>query len=249
MARELPLSGRTALVTGAAKRLGRATALALARAGADMIVHYRSSTAEAEAAAAEIRSAGRRAWAIRADLAEPAEAERLMQQALQAAGAVDILVNSASIFPKDTVLDFALESLARNVQVNAAAPLQLCRAFAAQHRPGHIVNFLDSRIVDYDATHAAYHLSKRMLFTLTRMLALELAPEIRVNAVAPGLILPPPGEDDGYLAAQAHTNPLNRHGSAEDITDAVLFLVRSRFLTGQVLFVDGGRHMKGRVYG
>ena len=111
------------------------------------------------------------------------------------------------------------------------------------------MNLLDSRITDYDREHAAYHLSKRMLFALTRMLALELAPRTIVNAVAPGLILPPEGKDEDYLRRMAHTVPLNRHGDAGDIEQAVLFLLRCEFVTGQVIFVDGGRHMEGRVYG
>jgi hypothetical protein len=246
---EKPLSGRTALVTGGAKRLGRAVALALADAGADVIVHHRASVDEARSAAAAIEAAGRRAWCLQADLARPGEVESLMAGAIEAAGGVDILVNNASVFPHSTVLDFTAEALQENVQVNAFAPLQLSRALAAQGRGGDIINFLDCRIVDYDRQHAAYHLSKRMLFALTRMLALELAPGIKVNAVAPGLVLPPPGEDEGFLRREAHTNPLNRHGTVADVAAAVLFLLANSFVTGQVIYVDGGRHMKGRVYG
>ena len=146
-------------------------------------------------------------------------------------------------------MDFTLQDLEDNIQVNAISPLLIARSFAEQGCEGAIVNFLDTRITEYDNGHAAYHLSKRMLFTLTRMMALEFAPSIRVNAVAPGLILPPPGEDLSYLQKLAHTNPLNRIGSPESITDAVLFLLRSEFVTGQVIFVDGGYHMKGSVYG
>ena len=249
MAREKSLSGRTALVTGAAKRLGRATALALAGAGADVIVHYRRSAAEAEAAAAEIRGAGRQAWTIAADLADPQQVDSLMQRAIDAAGGVDILINNASIFPQGRLGEVSPGDLQASIQVNATAPLQLCRAFAAGGRGGDIVNFLDCRIADYDRAHAAYHLSKRMLFDITRMLALELAPDVKVNAVAPGLILPPSGEDEAYLARLAHTNPLHRCGDPEEVARAVVFLVRSRFITGQVIFIDGGRHLKGSVHG
>ena len=242
------LSGRTALVTGAAKRLGRATALALAEAGADVIVHYRSSSEAASDTAGRIGRAGRRAWALQADLADVAQVDSLMKRAVDAAGGVDVLVNNASVFLPSGVLDFSADDLFADVRINAMAPLLLCRAFAAQKRPGDIVNFLDCRIADYDRSHAAYHLSKRMLFSITRMLALELAPQIKVNAVAPGLVLPPAGEDESFLAARAHTNPLGRHGRVEDVTEAVLFLLRNRFVTGQVIYVDGGRHMKGCVY-
>ena len=242
------LAGKTALVTGSAKRLGRATALALAGAGADVVVHYGRSGDEAAALVDEIARDGRRAWAIAADLASPPQADALMRRAVEATGGVDILVNNAATFPDSRILQFTPEQLQTDVQVNAMAPLQLCRAFADQGAPGDIVNFLDCRIVDYDRAHAAYHLSKRMLMSITRMLALELAPRIKVNAVAPGLILAPAGADENYLADLAHTNPLNAHGRPRDVTDAVLFLLRNPFVTGQVIYVDGGRHMKGRVY-
>ena len=244
-----PLAGKVALVTGAGKRLGRAVALALAGDGAGVFLHYHRSADEAESVADEARAKGVQAWTAQADLAEPDQARRLMAEALAAAGAIDILVNNASVFPSGLITDVSPEDIALNVNVHAVAPLVLIQALAAQGSAGHVVNLLDSRITDYDRRHAAYHLSKRMLFTMTRMLALELAPVIAVNAVAPGLVLPPPGEDESYLQRLAHTNPLQRHGHEQDIADAVLFLVRSRFITGQVIFVDGGRHMKGSVYG
>ncbi len=246
----LPLKGRRALVTGAGKRIGRAVAISLAGAGAEVIVHYRRSRDEAEATAESIRQAGRRAWCIRADLCDQAEADQLMPRAIDQAGAVDILVNNASVFTEDTVMDLTPESLRANVQLHATAPLILSRALAGQEIPaGDIVNFLDSRMEDYDRLHASYHLSKRMLWTITRMLALELAPKIKVNAVAPGLILPPEGKDETYLAELAHTNPLNRVGSVEGVTSAAKMLIASDFVTGQVIYVDGGRHMRGCVYG
>ncbi len=243
------LAGKVALITGAAKRLGRATALALAAKGADVVLHYNHSADAAAALAEEIQRGGRQAWTLRCDLGEAPQTEDLMGHAIRAAGAVDILINNASIFPTGRVTEASVEDILANVQVHAVGPLLLSRALAAQGRGGHIINFLDARIADYDREHAAYHLSKRMLFTLTRMLALELAPDVLVNAVAPGLILPPPGEEEGFLDRMAHTNPMNRHGSPADVAEAVLFLLTSRFITGQVIFVDGGRHMKGRVYG
>lgn len=243
------ITGKTALVTGAAKRIGRATALALAAQGVNVVIHYRGSREAAEAMAAEIRDTGIKTWTIQADLREPAEAESLMPSVVEAAGPIQMLVNNASIFTKSRITDFTLEDLIDNVQVNAMAPLLIARAFSAQGCEGAIVNFLDTRLTEYDVEHAAYHLSKRMLFTLTRMMALEFAPAVRVNAVAPGLILPPPGKDTSYLENLASTNPLQRIGPLSGITDAVLFLLRSEFITGQVIFVDGGYHMKGRMYG
>jgi len=243
------LSGKTALVTGAAKRLGAATALALARHGVNVVVHYRSSASEAEDVAAAIRRLGPKAWTCGADFADGAQAAGLFEQARGLAGPVDFLVNNASIFPTGALAGFAPEELHANIDVNALAPLLLAREFASQGREGAIVSFLDARIVDYDHEHVPYHLSKRMLLSLTRMMALDLAPRIRVNAVAPGLILPPEGEDAAYLERLAPTAPLHRHGDAEHVTEAVLFLLRNDYITGQVVFVDGGRHLRGNVYG
>ena len=244
-----PLSAKTALVTGAARRLGAATALALARHGVNVVVHYRSSASEAEQVADAVRRLGPKAWTCPADLAHGEEAGRLFAQARDLAGPIDLLVNNAGIFAAGGLTEFTPDELHANVDVNAMAPLLLAREFAGQGREGVIVNFLDARVVDYDGAHVAYHLSKRMLFSLTRMMALEFAPRVRVNAVAPGLILPPEGEDAAYLERMASTNPLNRHGDAAHVTEAVLFLLRNDFVTGQVVFVDGGRHLRGSLYG
>jgi len=229
--------------------LGKAIALGLASEGANVIVHYGRSADQAAQTADKARAAGVKAWTLQADLAQPETAAELFARAVDLAGPIDIVVNNASIFAADSVLEVMPNDIARNVQIHGIAPLLLSRAMAAQERPGHIVNLLDSRITDYDRAHAAYHISKRMLLTLTQMLALELAPGIAVNAVAPGLILPPPGKDESYLREMARTNPLNRHGGPADIVRAVVYLLTSGFVTGQVLFVDGGSHMKGNVYG
>ena len=237
------LAGRTALVTGAARRLGRATARALASEGANVIVHYGRSEAEAEGLAAELREGGREAWTLRADLERPEEVEALIPRALEQAGGLQILVNNASVFPPGSLVEANLESLMRSIQVNAWAPFQLSRSFAGHVRRGTIVNFLDTRVAGYDWQHVEYILSKKMLAALTEMTAVQFAPDITVNAVAPGLILPPPGKDESYLEALKDTVPLKRHGEAEDIADAVLFLVKSDYVTGQVIYVDGGRHL------
>ena len=243
------LADRTSLVTGAAARLGRAIALALARNGSNVVVHYNRSGQAANETAEQVRAEGVKCWTVQADLADSSAAASLFTRALELAGPIEVLVNSASVFPTGRVLDTTSEDIARSVQIHAAAPLLLGQAMAAQQRPGHIVNILDSRITDYDREHAAYHLGKRMLFTLTRMLAIELSPDIAVNAVAPGLILPPPGENEEHLTRMSGTNPMNRHGDPKDVADAVLYLLKSSFVSGQVIFVDGGRHLRGSVYG
>lgn len=242
------LAGQTALVTGAAHRIGRAVALALAERAINVVVHYRHSAEAAEELADHLRHKGTRAWAFGADLTEPGGADDLWSQTVSAAGPIDILVNSASVFEPDTLWDCTAETLWYNTRLHAWAPLVLSRALAQQTGPAQIVNLLDARLGGYDPKHVSYQLSKQMLFSLTRMLAVELAPRIRVNAVAPGLILPPPGRDEAYLQELAHTNPLQRHGDTEDVTDAVLYLIGASFVTGQVIYVDGGRHLGRAVH-
>jgi len=245
----LDLAGKSALVTGGAKRIGRALCLALAGQGTNVVVHYGRSHEEADHTATAIRDKGVEAAILQADLGNPAEAEGLLARAIEAVGPIDLVVCNASCYPTDRLMDFTPEQLAVNVQVNAMAPLQLARAFAAQGREGAIVNFVDARMADRDPRHTSYLLSKRMLLSITRMLALELAPAVRVNAVAPGLVLPPEGMAPDAFDRLAHTNPLHRVGSAAAVVDAVMYLLRADFVTGQVIYVDGGRRMKGSMYG
>ncbi len=242
------LAGKRALITGAAKRVGRAIATALAQNGVHVVIHYHQSAQDALALCDDLRRLGVSAWAIQGDLMDLPQVERIFREAVAQAGPIDILINNASIFDRDTLWEATDESIGKNVRLHAVVPLLLSRALAGQGGPGHIVNLLDTRVAVYDREHASYDLSKSMLLTLTRMLALELAPKVAVNAVAPGSILPPPGYGVDYLKKLTYANPLNRHGDPQDIADAVLFLVRSRFITGQVIYVDGGMHMKGRIY-
>ena len=241
---EKRLSEKRALVTGAGRRIGRAIALALAREGADVAVHFQNSERQAAKLATEIEDLGSRAVLLAADLSDSDELAGVVQRATSALGKLEILVNNASIFPFDTLETITLENLQRNVAVNAWAPLSLTRAFAAQTGCGHVVNVIDSRIIGFDRAHLSYILSKHVLAAITKLTALELAPGISVNGVAPGLILPPAGEDDSYVERLISTLPLLRSGNSEDIADAVVFLVTSRFITGEVIYVDGGRHLK-----
>lgn len=236
------------MITGAAKRLGRSITLALADQGARVVVHYHQSEDMAEQLCRELKTKDAESWSLQADLSCTDQCQDLFKRALDIAGPIDVLVNNASIFPAETLWDTTGESLQQNMQIHTLAPLILSRQLAQQQRPSHIVNLLDTRVTSYDREHAAYHLSKRALATLTRMLAMELAPDVTVNAVAPGLILPPEGQDDDYLQRLAHTNPMNHYGQPEDVAEAVLYLLGSHFVTGQILYVDGGRHLKGRMY-
>jgi NAD(P)-dependent dehydrogenase (short-subunit alcohol dehydrogenase family) len=280
------LRGRTALVTGAARRVGRAIAAELAREGADVLVHYGHSAEEAERTAAGLRGLGVRSWTVRADLGDPGQVASLWEQARAMAGPIDILVNSASSFSQDTLAGFTSAALEASLRLNALAPVLLARLFAAagqgpggaeeggaaagpgtgaaanDAQPGGaraaaakpapdrvIVNLLDSRALGRMRLHFSYQAGKRLLGDFTRLLALELAPSVRVNAVAPGMILPPEGLDPQRQARLAATNLLGRWGRPEDVARAVLFLVSSDFITGQVLYVDGGGSVKESLFG
>ncbi|MFH2006709.1 MAG: SDR family oxidoreductase [bacterium] len=244
------LSGRTALVTGGARRVGRAIALGLADAGADVVVHFQTSAEEAEETARAARGRGVRAWTVGADLSVAAEAEQLVEQAVERAGGVDFLINNASIFRPGTVAELSPATLAENVQINAYAPFQLARSLARQGRGGRVVNLLDTRVAaPVDPAYVGYGLSKALLHELTGLLALELAPDVTVNAVAPGAILPPAGAEPDRFERLGDRLPLGRTGDPADVVRAVLFFVQSGFVTGQVIYVDGGQHLKGRQDG
>jgi NAD(P)-dependent dehydrogenase (short-subunit alcohol dehydrogenase family) len=239
------LEGKAALVTGGARRIGRAIALALAREGAHVVVHHRAeSEGEGSAVVAEARNCGVRAWQIAADFRRPNETRRLVPEAAKLAGGLDILVNNAGVFPPSRLADLSLDALYETLSINAVAPLLLAQAFAKQTERGAIVNILDRRVSGFDREHAGYQLSKNMLRDLTRMMALEFAPGIRVNAVAPGPILPPPGADPEHLRRETDRTLLDRGGDVSDVAEAVLYLVRGAFVTGEILFVDGGRALR-----
>lgn len=240
--------GKNALVTGASKRLGRETSLALARHGANLAIHYNSSEETARSLAAEIRSMGVDAVIVQADLYDSEAVDRLFSEAWNGMGGIDFLVNNASIFPSGRLEEMQLADLHRNLQVNAWAPFLLIRRFWRRLKGtdarGAVVNLLDTRLVGGDLVHAAYHLSKATLKELTTLTALEFSPELRVNGVAPGAVLPPEDKGEDYLATLTSRLPLRERGYPGDIADATLYLLGATFVTGQVIFVDGGRHIR-----
>jgi pteridine reductase len=241
------LEGMVALVTGGAVRIGRALALALAGRGAAVAVHYGNSAAAAAETVAAIQDFGGRAEAFQADLRDISLAERLMEQAAKRLGRVDIMVNSAAVFETKGLLDTTEPIWDEQFTVNLKAPFFLSRAFARQARngrPGQIINIADWRAIRPDPQSIAYSLTKAGIVAMTKGLAVALAPDIRVNAIAPGSILPPPGQDEAYLEEIGRRTPLQRHGSTEELARALLYLVTAEFVTGQVLFVDGGEHLE-----
>ncbi len=243
----MELCGKTAIVTGGAVRLGRAIALALANAGVRIVLHSFRSGSEAEQTRNEIRALGSQAVTIQADLSRPLESARtIIKQARDEFGTVDILINNAAIFQDSCLAEVSGDEWDRSFAVNLKSPFFLCREFAAQRRPRqrrHIVNIADRRAMRPGRGYLVYTLTKSGLISLTQNLALELAPDVQVNAIAPGAILPPPGRDDNYLHELAQKIPLRRTGSPQEVTEAVLYLLRSDFMTGAVLPVAGGEQL------
>lgn len=236
------LKGRTALVTGAGKRIGREISLALAEEGVNVIAHYSSSEKEAEELRALVIAKGVKSWLVKADF-DNKEYEGLIEKVARETGGVDILVNNASVFPLSTLDEITLEGLSSNIRVNAWAPFVLTRDLSRIMKKGRVVNLMDSRTKGYDWNHVEYILSKHLLAELTKMTAIKYAPDVVVNGVNPGLILPPPGREMAYLEKMDRTVPRKRHGAPKDIVDAVLYLLKSDFLIGEVINVDGGRHL------
>ncbi len=240
---DLTLSGRVALVTGGAARLGRAIALGLAARGADLALHYNSSEAEAGRTAEEIRALGRRCILIGADLRQADAPEKILHAADAAYKKTDILINSAAVFERGTLEKTSPDLWEKTLAINLRAPFFLSQAFAAQTENGDIIFLADSRVRRPTVEFLAYTLTKSALITLTRSLAKSLAPRIRVNAVAPGVILPPPGEGEEYLQRLIPRIPLGRHGSPDDIVRGVAYLLEAPFVTGEVLHIDGGEYL------
>ena len=238
----LSLQGQVALVTGAAKRLGRAVALRLAEEGADVVVHYRNSQREAQDAVKQIEMLGRRSVAMGVDLGSVAEIKRLFDEAGRQFGRLDILVNSAANFLPASMISTTEQVWDAALDTNLRAPFFCAQAAGPWLRRTHgvIINFADTGGLLGWTGYIPHSVSKGGVIMLTKVLAKALAPEVRVNAIAPGTITmegdPPEWEADFIKLA-----PLRRTGKPEDITDSVLFLVQSKFITGQVLVVDGGR--------
>jgi NAD(P)-dependent dehydrogenase (short-subunit alcohol dehydrogenase family) len=238
-----------ALVTGAARRIGRAIALALHQAGYAVAIHARDSVADAEALRDQIARAGGRAAIVRADLGDHAAVARLVPAAAAAIGPLTLLVNNASSFEPDEIGALEAARFDRQFAVNLRAPLFLSEAFAAQAQNlslesgASIVNILDQRVFKLTPHFVSYTLAKSALHAATRMLAQALAPQVRVNAVAPGPTVQSPRQQPEDFARQAAAVPLGRGSSPQDIAAAVVYLAGARSVTGVTLAVDGGQHL------
>ncbi len=248
------LRGRTALVTGAAHRVGKGIAERLAAAGADLWIHYGSSEGAAVDCATELQDThGATARAIRADLSDPAAIDRMFGTVGRSSGRLDILVNSAASFESSPFSEVDAATWDRTQTVNLRAPHLCARAAqplleaAAEERnaTSSVINIADLSGVVPWRHHVQHGVSKAGLLHWTRIAALELAPRVRVNAVVPGAILPPTGGDPEAWEDVGKHLPLRRSGNPEDVGNAVAFLAAAEFITGEILFVDGGEHLYG----
>ncbi len=239
-----------ALITGAARRIGRALALTAAEAGYDVAVHHRSGADEAETLASEIRALGRKAAAFQAELTDEAETSALVSRAAAALGPVTLLVNNASVFQDDRIESLSRGSWDAHFETNLRAPIVLSQAFAAElpeGREGLIINLLDQRVLKPNPQFFSYGLSRQALWAATRVLAQALSPRIRVNAIGPGPTLPSIHQTEAVFAAEARNVPLQRRSSPEDIAGAARYLIDARQVTGQMIAVDGGQHLAWRT--
>ena len=225
---------KRALVTGGAVRIGRAIADALTAEGAEVIVHFQTSEKEADAFWPNI---------MQADLNDPTQCETLIERAGEEFGLIDILINNAAVFHQTSLMDSTHETMHAELQPNLFAPLALIRGFAKQGIGGKIINLLDQRITGYDTTCVPYLLSKKGLEELTKIAAIDLAPSITVNSVAPGATLPPPRKKGNLAKESAGTIPLGKRPEPKEIAEAVLYLLKADSVTGQTLFVDGGQNL------
>jgi NAD(P)-dependent dehydrogenase (short-subunit alcohol dehydrogenase family) len=237
----------TALVTGAARRIGRAIALELGRAGLAVAVHYLRSRDDAEALATEIRAAGGRAATVSADLAREDESAGLVDAAAHAIGApITVLVNNASVFEDDTPETVTRQSWDRHMEVNLRAPLVLSQAFCRRlpaGQPGAIVNVIDERVWNLTPLFTSYTISKTGLWALTQTLAMAFAPRVRVNAVGPGPVLPSVRQSPEHFHRQCLSTALAHRIEPEEIAAAVRYLLSAPSVTGQMIAVDGGQHL------
>jgi NAD(P)-dependent dehydrogenase (short-subunit alcohol dehydrogenase family) len=240
------IEGKVALVTGGARRLGRSIALALAERGAELVIHYRESEREAQEVLAAAKRLGGKPVAVRGDLANAADIQHVVDVAMTAFGRIEILVNSAAVFPRTPLGSVAAADWDQVMAVNLRAPFLLCCHVAPimqRQGRGKIVNLADIAGLRVWTEYLPYSVSKAGLLALTTGLAKALAPSVQVNAVALGTMLLPEGASPAEREAATRRIPLRRLGTPEDVVRAVLYLIENDFVTGDVLAVDGGQRL------
>lgn len=243
--------GKIAFVTASARRIGRATSLALAAAGANVVINYRTSADEAEATAAEARTLGVEAMTVQLDVSDYRNVSAAITKINQDFGPIDILVNNASLFKQAPLPTTDFSIWHNTIDVVVHTPFYCANAVAPQMMQkgaGVIINIVDLSAWEAWPGYAAHSVAKAALLALTRQLALELAPAVRVNAVAPGPVLPPGHYTEEMIARTADKTLLGRWGTPEDVADTVLFLVKANYITGEFITVDGGERHGHRKY-
>lgn len=233
------------LITGGAKRLGKMMAISLAEEGYEIVLHYNSSEKEALETKREIEKFSR-CHLIKKDLSK--EYENLVREAKNLNQNLEILINSASIFPEEKILEVEEENFLNTIKLNSFIPLDLSIQWKREIGKGLIINIIDARVHHYDFTHFSYGLSKKILYEITKHLALQFAPVIRVNGIGPGVFLPPEGKDENYLKNILNLIPIKRKGEREELKKTLKFLIENEYLTGQIIYLDGGRHLGKTLY-
>ena len=230
---------KQALVTGAAKRIGKSIALYLAHSGYDIALHYNKSKIDAQNTCESIQGIGRKCHLFQANFFNITEVEKMMKNVLEEFSDLNILINSASYYKKNTLASSTISELEKNFSIHLFSPLRLIQLFTRNRRKGLIINLLDTHIEKSRFSYAGYCLSKKSLADLTRMAALEYAPLYRINAIAPGHVLPP--VDGSYVNSNSKTyNPLQKSISLDSINATIKYLIENRDITGQIIYVDGG---------
>lgn len=246
----------TALVTGAGKRLGRAMALELAKAGHDVAVHYNSSADAAEETATQIRAMGRKAVTVQADLLDEQAVQAMLPRAVEVLGhPITVLINNASIFDYDNIETATRDSWDRHFESNLRAPFVLTQALAAQvpsamsdengepQAQGLVINMIDQRVRKLTPEFMTYTLAKMGLWAFTRTAAQALAPHVRVNAIGPGPTMQGARQSEDHFARQRAATVLERGADPQGICDALRYFLTARAVTGQLICVDGGQHL------
>lgn len=236
---------QTALITGASKRVGKAIAEHLAEIGWNIIIHFNSSEKSAQklAGTLKLKYPAQKFNTIKANLSNINEVIKLVPKVISEFGKFQLLINNASVFNGGNLSESSLELFDSQFDVNFKAPFFLIQDFVRYCKYGNIINLVDTRIVSNKSNFAAYSLSKKALWELTKMAALEFAPEIRVNAIAPGVTLPPENKDESYLEDLAHKIPMKKPGGVQPILKSIDFILLNNHLTGQLLFADGGENL------
>ncbi len=240
---------QTALITGASKRIGKVIAEFLAEMGWNVIVHFNSSEKPAKqlAETLSLKFPTQKFGFVKANLSNINEVIELVPKVVSEFGEFELLVNNASVFNPGYLKETSLELFNTQFDVNLKAPFFLIRDFANHCKQGNIINIVDTRMTSNQSNFAVYSLSKKGLWELTKMAALELAPEIRVNAIAPGVTLPPNDKDENYLLNLAQSIPMKKPGGVEPIIKSINYILENNHLTGQLLFADGGENLGSNV--